>query len=94
MVRAHRRRAATAAAAHVPHDQPSTGADGMIVCGRLVRIYSGEGIEVQALLPCMTARQNVLLPESYVVAVNGGGHAARSRSSRWRRPSEVAGLDR
>jgi len=26
-----------------------TGADGMIVCDRLVRIYSGEGIEVQAL---------------------------------------------
>jgi ABC-type lipoprotein export system ATPase subunit len=33
----------------VPQDQPPTGADGMIVCDRLVRIYSGEGIEVQAL---------------------------------------------
>jgi putative ABC transport system ATP-binding protein len=30
-------------------DQAPTGADGMIVCDRLVRIYSGEGIEVQAL---------------------------------------------
>jgi ABC-type lipoprotein export system ATPase subunit len=29
--------------------QDPTGADGMIVCDRLVRIYSGEGIEVQAL---------------------------------------------
>jgi ABC-type lipoprotein export system ATPase subunit len=32
-----------------PQDQLPTGADGMIVCDRLVRIYSGEGIEVQAL---------------------------------------------
>jgi ABC-type lipoprotein export system ATPase subunit len=30
-------------------DQPPTAADGMIVCDRLVRIYTGEGIEVQAL---------------------------------------------
>jgi ABC-type lipoprotein export system ATPase subunit len=30
-------------------DQPPAGADGMIVCDQLVRIYSGEGIEVQAL---------------------------------------------
>jgi putative ABC transport system ATP-binding protein len=36
-------------AAPVPHDQPPAGADGMIVCDRLVRIYSGAGIEVQAL---------------------------------------------
>jgi ABC-type lipoprotein export system ATPase subunit len=35
--------------APIPHDQGPTGADGMIVCDRLVRIYSGEGIEVQAL---------------------------------------------
>src|ERR1700683_5267941 len=35
--------------AHSPHDQPPAGADGMIVCDRLVRIYSGAGIEVQAL---------------------------------------------
>ena len=33
----------------IPHDQPPTGADAMIVCDRLVRIYSGDGIEVQAL---------------------------------------------
>jgi ABC-type lipoprotein export system ATPase subunit len=32
-----------------PQDQAPTAADGMIVCDRLVRIYSGEGIEVQAL---------------------------------------------
>ncbi len=32
-----------------PPDQLPTGADGMIVCDRLVRIYFGEGIEVQAL---------------------------------------------
>jgi len=30
-------------------DEPRTGADAMIVCDRLVRIYSGDGIEVQAL---------------------------------------------
>jgi ABC-type lipoprotein export system ATPase subunit len=35
--------------APIPQDQGPTGADGMIVCDRLVRIYSGEGIEVQAL---------------------------------------------
>ena len=35
--------------AHIPRDQAPTGADGLIVCDRLVRIYSGEGIEVQAL---------------------------------------------
>ncbi len=39
----------TEPAAHIPQDQAPTGADGMIVCDRLVRIYSGEGIEVQAL---------------------------------------------
>jgi ABC-type lipoprotein export system ATPase subunit len=33
----------------IPHDQPPTGADAMIVCDRLVRIYTGDGIEVQAL---------------------------------------------
>ena len=30
-------------------DGPATSADGMIVCDQLVRIYYGEGIEVQAL---------------------------------------------
>jgi putative ABC transport system ATP-binding protein len=39
----------TEPAAPIPQDQAPTGADGMIVCDRLVRIYSGEGIEVQAL---------------------------------------------
>ncbi len=33
----------------IPDDQPPTGADAMIVCDRLVRIYSGDGLEVQAL---------------------------------------------
>ncbi len=33
----------------MPQDQPLSGADGMIVCDRLVRIYTGDGIEVQAL---------------------------------------------
>ncbi len=36
-------------AAPVPQDQAPAGTDGMIVCDRLVRIYYGEGIEVQAL---------------------------------------------
>src|ERR1700683_377272 len=39
----------TSPAAHIPPDQVPTGADGMIVCDRLVRIYSGDGIEVPAL---------------------------------------------
>src|SRR6202050_3802207 len=39
----------TAHLPHLPQDQLPTGADGMIVCDRLVRIYSGEGLEVQAL---------------------------------------------
>ncbi len=39
----------TQPAGHIPEEQAPTGADGMIVCDRLVRIYSGEGIEVQAL---------------------------------------------
>jgi ABC-type lipoprotein export system ATPase subunit len=39
----------TEPAAPIPQDQGPTSADGMIVCDRLVRIYSGEGIEVQAL---------------------------------------------
>ncbi len=39
----------TERAVPIPQDQAPTGADGMIVCDRLVRIYSGEGIEVQAL---------------------------------------------
>jgi len=39
----------TEPAARAAHDQPPTAADGMIVCDRLVRIYSGDGIEVQAL---------------------------------------------
>jgi ABC-type lipoprotein export system ATPase subunit len=33
----------------IADDQPPTGADAMIVCDRLVRIYAGDGIEVQAL---------------------------------------------
>jgi ABC-type lipoprotein export system ATPase subunit len=36
-------------AAPRPQDGAPTGADAMIVCDRLVRIYTGEGIEVQAL---------------------------------------------
>jgi ABC-type lipoprotein export system ATPase subunit len=39
----------TEPAAGIPQDQAPTAADGMIVCDRLVRIYTGEGIEVQAL---------------------------------------------
>jgi ABC-type lipoprotein export system ATPase subunit len=39
----------TEPAARTAHDEPPSGADGMIVCDRLVRIYSGDGIEVQAL---------------------------------------------
>jgi ABC-type lipoprotein export system ATPase subunit len=37
------------AAEGIPQERPPAGADAMIVCDRLVRIYSGDGIEVQAL---------------------------------------------
>src|ERR1700728_667325 len=39
----------TEPSARNPQDEPATSADGMIVCDQLVRIYYGEGIEVQAL---------------------------------------------
>ena len=60
-------------AAHIPHDQAPTGADGMIVCDRLVRIYSGEGIEVQALQGL-----DLLIAEGELTALIGAAGSGKS----------------
>ena len=57
----------------VPQDQPPTGADGMIVCDRLVRIYSGEGIEVQALQGL-----DLLIAEGELTALIGAAGSGKS----------------
>ena len=56
-----------------PHDQAPTGADGMIVCDRLVRIYSGEGIEVQALQGL-----DLLIAEGELTALIGAAGSGKS----------------
>ena len=63
----------TEPAAHIPHDQAPTGADGMIVCDRLVRIYSGEGIEVQALQGL-----DLLIAEGELTALIGAAGSGKS----------------
>jgi putative ABC transport system ATP-binding protein len=60
-------------AAHIPQDQPPTGADGMIVCDRLVRIYSGAGIEVQALQGL-----DLLIAEGELTALIGAAGSGKS----------------
>ncbi len=50
-----------------------TGADGMIVCDRLVRIYSGEGIEVQALQGL-----DLLIAERELIALIGAAGSGKS----------------
>jgi ABC-type lipoprotein export system ATPase subunit len=59
--------------APIPHDQTPTGADGMIVCDRLVRIYSGVGIEVQALQGL-----DLLIAERELTAVIGAAGSGKS----------------
>ena len=63
----------TEPAAHIPQDQPPTAADGMIVCDRLVRIYSGEGIEVQALQGL-----DLLIAEGELTALIGAAGSGKS----------------
>jgi len=63
----------TQPAARVPHDQLPTGDDGMIVCDRLVRIYSGEGIEVQALQGL-----DLLIAEGELTALIGAAGSGKS----------------
>ena len=63
----------TQPAAHVPQDQLPTGADGMIVCDRLVRIYSGVGIEVQALQGL-----DLLIAEGELAALVGAAGSGKS----------------
>jgi len=63
----------TEPAAPIPHDQAPTGADGMIVCDRLVRIYSGEGIEVQALQGL-----DLLIAEGELTALIGAAGSGKS----------------
>ncbi len=59
--------------ARIPHDQAPTGADGMIVCDRLVRIYSGDGIEVQALQGL-----DLLIAEGELTALVGAAGSGKS----------------
>ncbi len=54
-------------------DQPPAAADGMIVCDRLVRIYSGAGIEVQALQGL-----DLLIAEGELVALIGAAGTGKS----------------
>ena len=63
----------TEPAAHIAQDQLPTAADGMIVCDRLVRIYSGEGIEVQALQGL-----DLLIAEGELTAVIGAAGSGKS----------------
>jgi ABC-type lipoprotein export system ATPase subunit len=63
----------TEPAAPIPQDQAPTGADGMIVCDRLVRIYSGEGIEVQALQGL-----DLLIAEGELIALIGAAGSGKS----------------
>jgi len=55
------------------HDQPPTAADGVIVCDRLVRIYTGEGIEVQALQGL-----DLLIAEGELTALIGAAGSGKS----------------
>lgn len=56
-----------------PQDQPPTGADATIVCDRLVRIYSGDGIEVQALQGL-----DLLIAEGELTALIGAAGSGKS----------------
>ncbi|HEU5390094.1 MAG TPA: ABC transporter ATP-binding protein [Streptosporangiaceae bacterium] len=56
-----------------PHDQPPGSADGMIVCDRLVRIYTGVGIEVQALQGL-----DLLIAEGELTALIGAAGTGKS----------------
>ena len=57
----------------IPDDQPPTGADAMIVCDRLVRIYTGDGIEVQALQGL-----DLMLAEGELTALIGAAGSGKS----------------
>ena len=57
----------------ISQDQAPTGADGMIVCDRLVRIYSGKGIEVQALQGL-----DLLIAEGELTALIGAAGSGKS----------------
>jgi ABC-type lipoprotein export system ATPase subunit len=56
-----------------PQDEARTGADAMIVCDRLVRIYSGDGIEVQALQGL-----DLLIAEGELTALIGAAGSGKS----------------
>jgi ABC-type lipoprotein export system ATPase subunit len=63
----------TEPAAPTTQDQLPTAADGMIVCDQLVRIYSGEGIEVQALQGL-----DLLIAEGELTAMIGAAGSGKS----------------
>jgi ABC-type lipoprotein export system ATPase subunit len=66
-------RAAAGIGALVGPDQAAYGADALIVCDRLVRIYSGAGIEVQALQGL-----DLLVTEGEMTAVIGAAGSGKS----------------
>jgi putative ABC transport system ATP-binding protein len=57
----------------VPQDRPPAGADGMVVCDQLVRIYFGAGIEVQALQGL-----DLLIAEGELTALIGAAGSGKS----------------
>jgi ABC-type lipoprotein export system ATPase subunit len=63
----------TEPSAPIPPDQLPTSADGVIVCDRLVRIYSGAGIEVQALQGL-----DLLIADGELTAVIGAAGSGKS----------------
>jgi ABC-type lipoprotein export system ATPase subunit len=65
--------AAAGIGALVEQDQAAYGADAMIVCDRLVRIYSGAGLEVQALQGL-----DLLVAEGELVALIGAAGSGKS----------------
>jgi ABC-type lipoprotein export system ATPase subunit len=65
--------ASASAPVPMPTDQLPVASDGMIVCDRLVRIYSGEGIEVQALQGL-----DLLIAEGELTAVIGAAGSGKS----------------
>src|SRR5271169_2652296 len=63
----------TPPAGSISEEQPPAAADGMIVCDRLVRIYSGAGIEVQALQGL-----DLLIAEGELTALIGAAGSGKS----------------
>jgi ABC-type glutathione transport system ATPase component len=62
------------------------GADALIVCDRVVRIYSGDGLEVQALQGL-----DLLVEEGELTAVVGASGSGKSTVTTWARSARATG---